>query len=988
MLKSPHALKLVGSLFIFFSFFVVYSTFTRNPIFSNSDQKAQLVSAAISSDCYAYAPNLYYTGPAGTTYSYDNIFLDVPGTTKEFKFAYQNPPTMLQWLAFSFPGLVPPYTTPIPPCLRTPSAGQGNLLNNDRYIVANGNNLYIGSGNYQNNFSFTLTKLIFKDKTRPVAGGYYAYTGAERITKEDDIIRDVDVNKKISGFIKYISANGNPTETFSVPATNCQKISGNGSKKIVFMRGSSWNSNINDFLLQVDSAINDGFKQIDPFKTYINDFSFYVDLKKIDETKLTKSTNADSGAVSYTSSAATSIKTQSSCGGDGLEYIFLTDDKSLYPAYTLPANEVGKTENVIAIQPLYTQFCHPETNLICGFADTVIHETGHAIANLGDEYLQGFSSSNLAINDSNCAHDPEKQYRSIDNRVYAGAIVGDNAGEPYYAGCTLLTDKLGELYRPSRVSIMNSKTLYFKKFNVISCGYLVSAIKGESPIKENAQKYWPQCLNLDTYKAGIPPVLPAPVLTGISTVALGRVATATGSGFTPERNNVQFVSPVDGQIYEVTNISSPDGNTLTFTVPTNLPVLPASSSGYLFKAGALNSPWSNILTIKVADSCTPTISSPFFDPVYITETQNNRGFTPALPITPFDNFYIDFQFEPACPAIRISQMTPSLSLTISDDVTKILKTGSLTKQGSTNTYRWSLTGWPNGIISDQALMVELLEHSAFSLPATVELNESGSIKSLAQKDINMSSCVQVQGSDGLGKIPIVLMGSERFGDDGVTDRGAEGLELLKRAINTKQALSNTDPFKKYYDSFVLYADLKPISYKDDWRLTYSRLKQQPGYYDFSPQGRSELIARELSSCKFVARNYLVFGDKLTRAASWGDGTNGVAEPGLAMVRKLPSPTQEYVSMHEIGHSFGHLDDEYVFEDIPNLSMDKTIGTNCTTDPASRYSYEGKQYAELDEFGCMGSSKYNKPTAGSIMDSSYSSTKFNKISCAYIIAKIK
>ena len=254
-----------------------------------------------------YNPNQGYTGPAGTTYPYDSIFVAPPGggTSKEVRLVYQSIPSMLQWLPFAFPGLIPPYTTPIPPCLRTPLTGQGNLLNNDRYIVANGNNLYINSGSYRNNFAFTLTKVSFKDKTRSTSGGnYYTYTGAERIAKEDDIIRDVDTNKRIKGFVKYTSATGSPVENFSVTATNCATLFPKSTSTtpidLVLMRDSRLTGSINDFLLEADTM-----------RTTVasSTFTYSVDLKRQNPLTFTKE--------------------QSSCGANMTEYAFVNNVPTL-----------------------------------------------------------------------------------------------------------------------------------------------------------------------------------------------------------------------------------------------------------------------------------------------------------------------------------------------------------------------------------------------------------------------------------------------------------------------------------------------------------------------------------------------------------------------------------------------------------------------------------------------------------------------------------
>jgi len=101
MLKSPHAIKLVGSLFIVFSFFVVYSTFTGNTFFTNSGQKAQLVSAVTSPTGYlqvfvmAGASPLSPTNPPTAANSYldwiaNNTFNPPSSKQSSFRVARSN----------------------------------------------------------------------------------------------------------------------------------------------------------------------------------------------------------------------------------------------------------------------------------------------------------------------------------------------------------------------------------------------------------------------------------------------------------------------------------------------------------------------------------------------------------------------------------------------------------------------------------------------------------------------------------------------------------------------------------------------------------------------------------------------------------------------------------------------------------------------------------------------------------------------------------
>ena len=177
------------------------------------------------------------------------------------------------------------------------------------------------------------------------------------------------------------------------------------------------------------------------------------------------------------------------------------------------------------------------------------------------------------------------------------------------------------------------------RFNVISCGYIMARLMNEPVDKAHAQTHWPQCMTMNTVKEGIPdrnPIIPSisgvsvNIITPGSTLAVSAVSkplpdaipfptngnifndigyyltkfskqmiaavagapsSITGSGFTPTDNAVEiFNSATSTDIVGLTS----NGNTLTFTVPANLP--PGS---YSLKVGAFNSDWSSSVPITV-----------------------------------------------------------------------------------------------------------------------------------------------------------------------------------------------------------------------------------------------------------------------------------------------------------------------------------------------------------------------------------------------------
>ena len=299
--------------------------------------------------------------------------------------------------------------------------------------------------------------------------------------------------------------------------TNCVSLGGTGTDNIVFLRGNTFQGSASDFMQDANYIINTGFKAVDPFKTYIDHFSFLADLQVFDQHLLTSVNDP----IFFDS--AQPILDRSSCGPSDMEYIFLFDDGTHYAAWTSSA-----LHKVV--------FLNVHKNPVDGLdnlAITAIHESGHSMGRLNDEYLTMFNSetattttyggvdtnfsnlppaspnysrligdmSDYELDQENCTLDPVSSYTALDAN---GNIVWYGANK-LYQGCTYSMSSTANYklyYRPSNDSIMadNSKS---DKFNVISCGYLISAILGETVDQWHAAKHWPECMKLDTVKDGI-----------------------------------------------------------------------------------------------------------------------------------------------------------------------------------------------------------------------------------------------------------------------------------------------------------------------------------------------------------------------------------------------------------------------------------------------------------------------------------------------------
>ncbi|OHA24629.1 MAG: hypothetical protein A3D52_02430 [Candidatus Taylorbacteria bacterium RIFCSPHIGHO2_02_FULL_44_36] len=421
-----------------------------------------------------------------------------------------------------------------------------------------------------------------------------AYPNAQsRVNAEDALINSIAVSGKITIDFKTATTPQTVVKSLDIPMSNCALISGTGPRKVVFTRNGRWNSNVNVFLLLINNVIENGFKRISPFKEYINQFSFYVDLRKI--------VNPE-GVIQP-------LPSESSCfsvAPDG-KYLHYTFINGLTP-YT---NLDGTVFNLkpVSLGCSYYYGCPPVKNTFDYYVESPtvdMHEFGHLFGKLFDEYLKSSVGSlwNLAqaLNKSfikNCTTFPQNDYRNTDDNKIYGSVTSRGCSYMFVDGARSPRDVDPRYYyRPSIQSIManamdNPSNL--NKFNIIDCGYIVAAIKGEPPTKMNAQYYWSECKAMDVVKNNLPPVSPTPAMTVPVTDAWisGSSVSLSGSGFTKTNNAVQFVNTATGNVYETVGIPS-NGSTLSFLVPTDAP-----SGNYIMKVGAFNSDWSNSITVRL-----------------------------------------------------------------------------------------------------------------------------------------------------------------------------------------------------------------------------------------------------------------------------------------------------------------------------------------------------------------------------------------------------
>ncbi len=447
-------------------------------------------------------------------------------------------------------------------------------------------------------------------------------------TNEDTLLTDISITKSI----KLHTESSAQSNGFNVtaPATNCVSLGGTGQIKIVFMRVLGSKNTTNDYLEEINGTLTK-LKEIDPFKTYWNKFSFYVDLKKVyDPSTIYYTGGGESGLIDFvTSGGQYNVDTKtnaftSSCKTSNSEIdVVFFKEASFFPAWT---SQYGKT---IFINDVTGKASAGEMALM------LARQLGKSIGGLNATNI--ISSTGELTNPVNCSTHPATDYRGADGYMY-----GSTKSEGCYYNKTGIMPWSDKYYRPSTESIMSQTIDSIPKlpnatdasrFDVISCGYIVAGLMGESPTKANASKYWPTCLNsLDSAgKKEISARTNPPTLSSITPSGSNNTFVLSGSGITSS-NNIKLIpvtvasvktnnqkanskgsfdsikkffknifgaeevkSATTNPYYEIVNVTSSTNSSLTLTVPSYIP-----NGKYKLSISGENSNWNDTnLTIDV-----------------------------------------------------------------------------------------------------------------------------------------------------------------------------------------------------------------------------------------------------------------------------------------------------------------------------------------------------------------------------------------------------
>jgi hypothetical protein len=256
----------------------------------------------------------------------------------------------------------------------------------------------------------------------------------------------------------------------------CARVFGKGEQRIIHMIGAESATDKVDFTYLVENSLNFAAHMsavFDPFRKYWDKFSYSVDLKKHDESQL-KTDGQDSVKKSLPI-----IRKVSSCGRGARMYFHFSN--SVYG---------GGLSWILAKVALIE--LPVSSDGFEGKPSVLLHEMGHGYAGLSDEYLYFKYVNNEPVED---------KYGVL-------KLIGRNCELPKttppmlssifsYNGVSYASPHIGcstpDRYRPSETSIMNDTKIESEKFNVVSCGYIIAAIKGGNP-----KSYWSECVNLDT----------------------------------------------------------------------------------------------------------------------------------------------------------------------------------------------------------------------------------------------------------------------------------------------------------------------------------------------------------------------------------------------------------------------------------------------------------------------------------------------------------
>ncbi|MDO8523897.1 MAG: hypothetical protein Q7R74_01560, partial [bacterium] len=312
---------------------------------------------------------------------------------------------------------------------------------------------------------------------------------AEKLEKLIEAVVKKDPSLKISVDIKH--KDGTKELVSSDPIFGlCAPVWGTGRHSISYVRTGGSVYTVPKLTSASEQIRTEGFDVIDPYKTYRDTFSHAVDLRLY------------------------SVYSESSSWFERIEDLGKIETRPTLAMHNAIFEDAArsftcKAEHYMVMTPDLDEktgissgggsalFINPESGF--PLVPLAMHEFSHAFAALNDEYpypppREGFRSVWTAF--KNCSLAPDIDW------VSGGIRYGDNNHE----GCSSRHDFTSveqKTFRPSENSLMRGYEGNDQdRLNVVSCGYVVAAIKGGK-----GPEYWKECMSLDTVKpTGTPPL--------------------------------------------------------------------------------------------------------------------------------------------------------------------------------------------------------------------------------------------------------------------------------------------------------------------------------------------------------------------------------------------------------------------------------------------------------------------------------------------------
>gem|GEM_PF-3464913 len=370
-------------------------------------------------------------------------------------------------------------------------------------------------------------------------------------------------------------------------------------------------------------------------------------------------------------------------------------------------------------------------------------------------------------------------------------------------------------------------------------------------------------------------------------------------------------------------------------------------------------------------------------PAYIKETEKTRGFTPTLPISPFDDFDVVIDKINRCsgvePVFSASLMTVDKNGT---EVPLADSNFSLKGQGAVAEFK----GWPDGVTTLDSSLKVLVESINRGRPIFVRISDGGSNLDIPVPQVTACAHLYNKGAQKIISLSSIAEESPSARVNSIGDIWNNGF-------------LHVNPYKKYAGDFAIYADLgyRELSIKDPLGAMQA-LAEKAKQTSIPVPIQNRIIAsifKDGSACGkglyLMAVQDVLLSNKIAGIAM----VDYPGMQGLLYDTRMDSTDLPNLIMHEFSHAFASLNDEYVYQQ--KATKDFSL-KNCSPQPLVDYKFKDKIYGATDMNDCSFQTKVDKktgktvpiykPSAESMMSDFSKVPFFNVVSCGFILSTIK